>query len=203
MRRVLLPTGVALLVFAAAWSCAFPEVTFGPAEDGAVDGAVDATNDAALEDPEPGPILIDGSSLDALVVADAGGKVDASECTSCDCDSDNYNDPDRDGCAPSGGQFDCDDIDSRTRPLQGFLFDKAEAPRNGDWDCNGKVEKLWNESTTCAGLTLGLGCPNIFGFTEPVACGEKGNWIRCKRRSGLLALDCEVDEQKLEVQLCK
>lgn len=212
MRRLLIILGSVSLAMGTTWACSFPEVTFGPpdeleagvgdAEPGS-DGAADAP-DAFEEEHDAGPILIDGSTVDALVVVDAGGKVDAAGCASCDCDDDNYNDLDKDGCDGAGGAPDCDDTDSRTHPNQGYLFDKAEPPRNGDWDCSGTVEKLWtNENTTCSGLTLGLGCSDIYGFTSPVACGEKGTWIRCKKRPGLLALDCIVDEQKLETQLCK
>ncbi|MBX3207805.1 MAG: hypothetical protein KF764_22350 [Labilithrix sp.] len=214
MRRLVIIVGSISVVFGATWACTFPDVTFGPADDveagdgdaepaPASDGALDAP-DAPEEEVDAGPILIDGSTLDALVVVDAGGKVDASGCTGCDCDGDQYNDLGKAGCETAVGAPDCDDTDQRSHPNQGFLFDKAEPPRNGDWDCSGKVEKLWtNEQATCAGLTLGLGCANIFGFTQPVACGEKGTWIRCKKRPGVLTVDCVVDEQKLETQLCK
>jgi hypothetical protein len=203
-------------------ACAFPDVTFGPQpdveagppdvlsgdseSDSDSDGDTASADGSTVGDAEADvlPILIDGSTLDALIVIDGGGKVDATGCTSCDCDDDNYNDLGKQGCAGAGGQPDCDDKDSRTHPQQGFLFDNAEPPRNGDWDCSGKVEKLYtNEKTTCAGLTLGLGCSDIFGFTGPVACGQKGEWIRCMKRPGLLTLDCVVGEQRLETQLCK
>jgi hypothetical protein len=214
MRRLRFVLGLTAAVVGASWACVFPEVTFGtePADEAGTDGAQTVPGEASLPDDDAsplvdedsGPILIDGSTLDALVVLDAGGKVDAAGCTGCDCDDDKYNDLGKPGCASAGGQNDCDDNDTRSHPLQGYLFDKAESPRNGDWDCNGGVEKLYTrEDTTCAGLTLGLNCGNIFGFTQPVPCGEKGPWIRCKKRSGLLALDCEVAEQKLETQLCK
>ncbi|MBX3211095.1 MAG: hypothetical protein KF850_03610 [Labilithrix sp.] len=213
MRRLVFILGSISLAMGTTWACSFPEVTFGPPDDVEAGddapapgegGAADVTDALEEEEQDAGPILIDGSTVDALVVVDAGGKVDAAGCASCDCDDDNYSDLDKPGCDLAGGAPDCDDTDSRTHPNQGFLFDKAEPPRNGDWDCNGTVEKLWtNEQATCSGLTLGLGCSNIFGFTAPVACGEKGTWIRCKKRPGLLALDCIVDEQKLETQLCK
>ncbi|MBN9167788.1 MAG: hypothetical protein BGO98_18875 [Myxococcales bacterium 68-20] len=215
MKRLLFVFGPLTVALGASWACSFPDVTFGPAEDleaGVEAGAevdadpqpvADAGSDA-LEEQDSGPILIDGSTVEELVVVDAGGKVDAAGCMSCDCDGDHYNDLTKPGCEDAPGPHDCDDNDSRVHPRQGFLFDRAESPRNGDWDCSGKVEKLWtNEKATCAGLTLGLGCSDIYGFTSPVACGERGSWLRCKRRSGLLALDCIVDEQKLETQLCK
>jgi hypothetical protein len=201
MRRRLVAISSIAAALSAVWACTFPLVTFGDADNDELDAAV--SSDVEPPEEESGPILIDGSAVDALVVVDAGGKVDAAGCTACSCDGDEYNKPDA-GCPAVAGEYDCDDNDTRTHPYQGYLFDKAEPPRNGDWDCNGKVEKLWtNESASCAGLTLGVNCQNIFGFTEPVACGEKGRWIRCKKRPGILTLDCVVDEERLETQLCK
>jgi hypothetical protein len=214
MRRLRIVAAVAIVSLGAVWACTFPDVTFGTApiepDEAGTDssvpetGAPDAPPIEEEEEQDAGPITIDGASLDALVVEDAGGKVDASGCVTCDCDGDNYNDLGKAGCAAAGGANDCDDRDTRSHPNQGFVFNTAEPPRNGDWDCNNSVEKLYPEGASCAGLTLGLGCANIFGFTEPsVACGVQGTWIRCRKKPGLLALACEVGEQKLETQLCK
>lgn len=197
-----------MTALAAAWACTFPDVTF--RDDAALDR--DASDDAAAaldalglpsdsEDSALPPLLIDGSSIDVLVVDDAGGKLDAASCASCDCDKDTWDGPD---CGAAPANVDCDESDTRSHPLQGFLADKPESPRFGDWDCNGQVEKLYpRENASCEGLTLGFGCSDIFGFTEPVACGNSGNWIRCKKRPGVLTLDCVLAEQRFELQRCR
>jgi hypothetical protein len=212
-------------------ACAFPDVTLtsdahgsalseaGADASAAVDGADGATRPSGprrqLEEPSedgetPGdedagtPLLIDGSSPDALVVVDAGAKVDAAGCTSCDCDGDGYENLAKAGCSQAGGPSDCDDADQRTHPSQSYLVAKTAPPRLGDWDCSGAVDKLWPTDVSCEGLApLGLGCSDHFGFKGAPGCGEKGSWIRCVKRPGLLALDCIVGEEREETQACR
>jgi hypothetical protein len=192
--------------------------TVTPRPDAPSDAPIDAHADASAEvdadagagtesdaDAGPPPVIIDGSTLDALVVDDAGGQVDASGCVACDCDNDTF---DRAGCGAGSGPFDCDDNDTRYKPYQGYLADKPVLPKTGDWDCSGTVEKLFVENVNCGAISIasllgGKTCADIFGFQQPLACGEPGTWIRCKKPSAL-ALNCAVDDSqtKLETQRC-
>lgn len=209
---VLLMSGLALgTAFAA---CGFPEVTFAPEDDGGLDGATsepdtgpfdsaDADADALAIDAGDG--AVDANLLDVAVVEDAGGKIDAADCTSCDCDEDGYNRNEPDCGA---GPFDCDDNDSRSHPNQSFLAERAESPMNGDWNCDDTLEKGYDENVNCEKLLLGLGCAGKFGFSSTVACGEKGRWARCKTVPVLIGLPlaCAIDPDTLEpekIQPCK
>src|SRR5690606_26428788 len=63
-----------------------------PAEDSGFDADGVAEEDASGEDA--GTIVdatvVDSPDYDALIVEDAGGRIDASGCTSCDCDNDTF-----------------------------------------------------------------------------------------------------------------
>jgi hypothetical protein len=202
---------------AGAAACSFPNVPVFADDvlgaDGAVDGTTNpgdgADDDASSADgateaatDSGGEILIDGSSPDALIVKDAGQAIDASGCAAndCDCDKDTYKSTGKAGC--SGGSNDCDDNDPRRHPNQGYLEAPAgPAQGGGDWDCNGTAEPLYKTSVTCAGLTLGLGCADIFGFSDVPLCGQTGTFIRCK--GSLLTLACSVGTTEMKIQPCK
>lgn len=214
MRRIFVALlSCSLSAGAAVGACGFPDVSYGTGADtngGTVDGTLadtgTTTDSGAASDAsarkEAGEILIDGSSPDALIVQDAGQKFDASGCQAadCDCDHDGYKNSLKAGCG--GTSPDCDDRDSRTHPDQGFLLEKGDFPQQGDWDCNGTVERLYKTSVTCAGLNLGLGCADIFGFEDAPACGEPGSFIRCERAS-LLSLSCTVASRESRTQPCR
>lgn len=214
MRRLLVAaTLLALGGVAGAGACGFPEVSFAESteagEDATVDGAsvdptAEAGNDAksdAAAPPDAAEILIDGSSPDALIVKDAGMAIDAAGCapTDCDCDLDGYKDTLKAGC--NMGANDCDDSDSRSHPMQGFLEDEAKPPQLGDWDCSGAAEPLYATNVTCAGLSLGLGCSKIFGFEDLPQCGKTGSFIQCT--GSLLDLGCKVGTREMRKQPCK
>lgn len=207
------------LAFGAAITVAcFPEVQFAPDDDAAPDGNTHAdtsVSDVTTIDSPSKPVDaaadvfegLDANLLDVFVPEDAGGKVDAAGCTSCDCDKDGYN-RELVGTDCGAAPFDCDDNDSRSHPGQVFLKEDAEAPMNGNWNCVDGVEKPYPENVTCDGLTLGNGCTNIYGFTKPVACGQTGTFVRCKQALilGLLSLSCELDPEAVDntkVQPCK
>ena len=139
MRRFPFVFGSLTVALGASVACSFPDVTFGSAEDleAGLEAGAEADADPqpvrdggqdALEEQDSGPILIDGSTIDDLVVVDAGGKVDAAGCVGCDCDGDKYNDLTKPGCENAGGAHDCDDNDSRVHPNQGYLFDSGGEP---------------------------------------------------------------------------
>jgi len=216
-RRLALVLGGLVMGTAAFVACGFPDVAFAPEDSGTKDattdknvpdtGMPDSANDATTTDatidveevPDTGP-RIDANLLDVAVPEDAGGKVDASGCQSCDCDQDGFNKPD---CGI--GPFDCDDNDSRSHPNQVFLDNDAEAPMNGNWNCDDKVEKAYPEGGTCNSSLLGLACTAVYGFTTTVQCGTKGTFIQCIN-GGLLGLSCMADPDSVDknkVQVCK
>lgn len=172
----------AAIVVAAIAACGFPDVGFAPAggdggpstnEGGAETSSGDAADDAK--------ILVDGGDPDALIVRDAGQKVDAAGCASgCDCDGDGFNNNLKAGCN-SGGANDCDDEDPRSQPGRGFLIDKAESPQFGDWNCSGKLEPLYDELVDCTKLNPGKStCDDKQGYAGAVGCGNFGTLIKCK-----------------------
>src|SRR5690606_35032132 len=75
---------------------------------------------------------LDPRTADAEADRDAG--VDATD--SCDQDGDGF----RAANAICGGD-DCDDEDARAHPNAGFVAAVPPASTNGDWDCNGVLEK--------------------------------------------------------------
>jgi len=204
--HLVVSTSIATATFAA---CSFPEPLFSTDGDPdgstldvstASDGGADTGRSDGSPDEDAGEILIDGSSPDALIAGDAGQRVDASGCepTDCDCDKDGFNETLKAGCN-DGGARDCDDSDPRARPGQGFRTDPSEAPMFSDWNCDGKATPLYDVNVSCEGLTLGLNCPNIFGFSDNPRCGQTGTWIRCK--TGLLS--CVVGSTATLVQPCQ
>ncbi len=218
MRRRLLVLTLAASCFVA-WACGFPDVEFAPGDQGVDGGDPDTGLDPEKEEtgtggtdggPDGDSSATDGSvifadaSLDAIVInEDAGNKVDAAGCTTCDCDKDGFSSKARPGCVDASGADDCDDSDSRTHPTQDFLRDPAVPPRNGDWDCSGKVDKL-RENFNCASQSAVLAdCSAYGGFTAPVACGAKGSWLPCANPPLLGSLNC-VNGIAFELtQVCK
>ena len=215
MRRLLIASLVlAVGAVAGAGACGFPDVAFsedpetGASGDGSVaDGPGNTTAEGgdakadSSQNPEGGQILIDGSSPDALIAKDAGMAIDASGCAAndCDCDKDGVANTLKAGC--SGPVTDCDDSDPRAHPGQKFLEDPAVPPLFGDWDCSGTPEPLYKTNVSCAGLTLGLGCANIFGFEDSPLCGQTGSFIQCT--GSVLDLGCKVGTRDMRKQPCK
>lgn len=186
-------------------SCSFPEVTFAPNDEG---GNGEASTTDVSEDVR---VLIDGGDPDALIVKDAGQKIDPTSCEAgdCDCDKDQVRDTKKPGCTVEAGvdagPHDCDDTDSRVHPGQGPLVEKAAPPQNGDWNCSGKVEKFYEPNVKCTSLPAGSGCDAKFGFEDDPACGERGTYVTCKTVADLGVLQkCVVGGKSLnETQACK
>lgn len=213
-RRAILVCGAtASAIVALIAACTFPDPTFAPeapsgndgssAEGSTSDGAADALADVS----DDVHVLVDGGDPDALIVKDAGAKVDASGCMTCDCDDDGYLDTTKTGCnTPDAGAHDCDDEDSRTHPTQGFLVDPAEPPQNGNWNCTGGVEKFYSAKVACTSLAPGAVCDSTFGFEDDPKCGATGTFVTCKSVGGVLGLlrTCAVGARALGTkQACK
>ncbi len=165
-----------------------------PGSDGGADGsASDAGGGDAIaagDAPSDGPFLADGG--------DAGGQTDGAACTDpCDCDGDLYKN-DKPGCAKGTEKVDCDDLDSRIRPDQGFLdfTPPASAPKPGDWNCDGLVTKLYPTNAVCS---MG-NCASQSGFSGDPACGAIGDYVTCGPTGINL---CEVKTTEKRKQACR
>jgi len=173
-------SATAFAVFAIGAACTFPEVSFAPpggAETGGSDGS---TPDGAVDADFDATVLVDGSDPDALIVRDAGAKIDAAACapTDCDCDGDGFKDTLKANC--EGGLDDCDDKDGRSRPNQGYLLDKPEPPNFGNWNCTMGVEKLYPDAFSCSSLAPGKACNEGAGLEDQPECGGFGTLLKCK-----------------------
>ncbi|HVH46016.1 MAG TPA: hypothetical protein VM925_26890 [Labilithrix sp.] len=187
-------------------SAAFAACSSDPAS---VDAAIEAGVLEAGADVEVAPPVDAGAGVDAvvhdagdpgaLIEKDAGQKIDASGCqpNDCDCDNDGYNDLQKTGCADAGGEEDCDDSDSRTRPNQSFLEIPGEV-LNGNWNCKNGVEKLFATNVSCGLLALGA-CDGIQGFSGDPACGSEGEYVFCKSTLVL----CGIGSTTTRKQACK
>lgn len=214
-RGALVVAGMASCAVALIVACTFPEATFvpddgtRPGDESTGEGSTVDADASAFEDVsnDVQGVLIDGGDPDALIVKEDGGKVDASGCTTCDCDDDTYWDTTKAGCnTPDAGPHDCDDKDSRTHPNQGYLLAKGEPPRNGDWNCVSGVEKFYNPNLKCTDLPAGSACDSAFGFEDNPACGATGTFVTCKSVGGVLGLlrTCAVGSRALDTkQGCK
>lgn len=200
---------VALFGVAIGAACTFPEVEFAPkgtsgeaGEGGGSEASTDAGADAIDE-----VAIVEASQPDGEVVKDAGMKVDAQGCTVCDCDGDQFNDTTKAGCSDAGGANDCDDTDTRYKPSQGYLDIPGEPPRNGDWNCSGKVEKAYTAGIKCTSLAANA-CDGVEGFEDDPPCGASGGkYVQCKTTgTPPLFLDnhCVIGGMNFKtVQLCK
>lgn len=193
--RFALLVAVPIVGAAIAVACAFPSPSFqavdggGPDSSGGDTGGNDGGSDA--------PAKFDGADPDALVSKDAGGKIDAADCTAdasaCDCDGDGFRDEKKAACKIDAS-LDCDDTDTRYRPDQKLNFEPPEAPRNGDWNCDGRVDTLYKPSVSCKNTAPGVECDSAFGFTDAPKCGDTGRYVECKTVCGLPIIGCECRE---------
>lgn len=171
-----------VVTFAIGAACTFPDVSFAPpgatnTEAGSSDGPV---ADGIVGTDFDATVLVDGSDPDALIVRDAGAKIDAAGCAAaeCDCDGDGFKATQKAGC--EGGLDDCDDHDERVRPNQGYLIATPEPPIFGDWNCSTAVEKLYPDGFSCSSLQGGTACNDAVGLEDQPACGGFGTLLKCK-----------------------
>lgn len=189
---------------AAAAACTFPSVEFKPGapSEGGEGGSslLDGSND--------GSALRDGGDPASIIGGDAGEKVDAAGCTTCDCDGDGFFDLSKSGCAGSLGPNDCDDTDTTTRPDQKPTTKVPYPPRNGDWNCTNGVEKFYRSLVKCTGPG-GDACGETRGFQDDPACGSMGTYVQCVTKGATLPPlpvfpgTCEVGPPELRTQACQ
>lgn len=178
-RRVALATFTVLGM--AAFACTFPDVTFAPegvGEGGAGEGGPGASDGGGATDAPPSFFADAFSDLEAGVVKDDAGKVDAAGCTTCDCDGDQSNHNDA-GCTTGGSVPDCDDTDRRAKPGMDWREDPEEAPLNGNWNCENGVEKQVPIKFDCTKVDLNS-CVNAQGFAGDPKCGAEADLLACK-----------------------
>ncbi|MDF2691861.1 MAG: hypothetical protein K0S65_244 [Labilithrix sp.] len=205
-RRLIAIVTFALPLVAVGAACTFPDVTFGAAEN----------NDAASEDGG-----VDGGDADSTFDAgdfgdvarrdDANQILDASACGAdgmikCDCDDDEYADMNCDvdaaGIVSKRGNplrpGDCDDLDGLRHPNAG-LTEAIPVGHDGDWDCDGTVEREPKGNIKCSGS--GLGCIGDPGFLSEPGCGTKADFYGCEA-PGVLAA-CVATPKGPVTQLCR
>lgn len=148
--------------------------------DGAAssDAVADGTTDAEVAFDATNPEVV--APLDASTIdGDATVTLPDGEVVNCDEDNDTYA-----KVGGSCGGFDCNDKNRDVRPNQGFNT-LAPVPgdggpgTNGDWNCNGTVERElnFNVDPSCPSL-LGGGCTNE-GFVGVPACGSTARYVKC------------------------
>jgi hypothetical protein len=209
-RRRLLAVGLAIVPFAFAAACAFPDVTFAPDADDDAGAEGGPTNpdagDAAFESSIPDDVDPDGHLADAATAdKDATTAIDAAGCTSCDCDGDEHTVLDAGFCdgAP-GPRPDCDDAIPAIKPSQTFLTndtwpDASTHDVPFDWNCDRTVTKQLPYDVKCTTSSCGE------GFSGNPDCGEAAEWVKCNRNvsaAGII-LSCSKGPTDTRRQGCR
>jgi hypothetical protein len=180
----------------AAFACTFPDVEFAQAGDGGhVESSVPGTDGEPPDvadggDPTDAPSDAPGSQVEAAV-PEEGGVVEPGKCIGldpCDCDNDSFKSREA-GC----GGNDCNDLNTNVRPNQTYVAAKSEPPVNGDWNCDGKVEKQYDSNLGCS---LGLGGRE--GFENDPPCGSESDLYRCTCLVG-----CSKEFLRKATQACR
>jgi hypothetical protein len=198
------------------YACSFPNPTLilqltDPNAEGGLDGSGGgdpdgATGEEVVVPSSPSAGLFEGGSDGNLpkFEEEAGVQVDASGCTTCDCDMDTFN---RANCNNTPGPFDCDDTNSLYAPGQSPLTNvpppaRDGGPKPGDWNCDNNVSKFFTTNVKCGGLLPSV-CEGIHGFETDPACGQSGTYVFCKK--GALGLSCVIDDTRTrtEKQACQ
>jgi hypothetical protein len=161
---------------ALAWvaACSFPDVRFEP--DGA-EGGPDGNGNPV----EDGGVLHDAVSEadfdDVVTRDDASQRVDEAGCGAnpCDCDGDGNENA---SCAEAG-TADCDDFDPLIFRGQTWVdvpwpVETTHTP-NGDWNCDGNVERQYPVNLNCGALSSCSG----EGFSGSPPCGASAPYYRC------------------------
>jgi hypothetical protein len=86
------------------------------------------------------------------------------------------------------GGNDCDDTDAHANPgVVSFQYWLPLGKMNGDWNCNGKVDKQYQTKINCSSL-VNVQCNTIQGFTDDPGCSMLGNFVQCT--STLIGVNC-------------
>lgn len=190
-RKVAIGLVAGAAIARAAIACGFPSpeltdlpdvvapTTDGQLPDGAAPGDSAPPTDGALL-PEVAPFDGSVAPLDAQMLdGDATVVLGDGAVINCDEDGDRF-------AKPGGhcGGLDCDDRDPRVRPDRTFNEEDAAVGdggpgTNGDWNCNGVVEREFdvNVSTGCPNL-LSLGCARE-GWEGVPRCGSTAKFVKC------------------------
>jgi hypothetical protein len=207
-RRRTVGSVVGAMLIAAA--CGFPQVSYTNDGGGGSDGSLDhKQNDPDSPFSEGSSSGADGATGDGNDASyDSGYTFEAApDAPSCDEDLDMYlgeasylGMPPQDMTCVDAGGNDCDDRDSRANPGVGdnYQLYPAHPPTNGDWNCDGIVEKKYAINVTCPLTTVG--CATTEGFTGDPICGLQGPYITCK--TGTIIL-CSVDQTTMVTQACR
>lgn len=99
-----------------------------------------------------------------------GGDAGGPDADPCDRDHDTYL------AKTCEGGTDCDDDDNRAHPGADFITDIPTKVTNGDWNCNGTVEKQY-PAVNC-GL-VSSNCSGAAGFAIDEGCGATGGYVQC------------------------
>jgi hypothetical protein len=186
----------ASLGLAFAFACSFPDVTYAPSSGG-TSGA--GTSGGTSSGGTSGS----GISEAGKVVDVEPDDVDKSTCgDKCDCDGDDYLKP---NCIPDAGEDvrnkkdggDCVDFDKNANPGvdPASYIDLEPRDHPGDWNCDGRVDKLYPVITSCSNDLI---CNATEGFRFDVGCGVESTIVKCGRVNALSAcapLDVEPRKQ--------
>ncbi len=194
-----------LLAVAAVAACGFPDVNYStspvdgasPPFEASGDDGPPVTGNEAGDGVADGPAYRDASED---VNDAAGGDVGVDSATDgamCDYDQDQYP---AQGAACGG--LDCDDHDPHANPgVMNFQTYPPHPPTNGDWNCDGVVEKEFTPNVSCNMLMLGPACATLTGFIGDPPCGSVGAFVQCA--AGTLGLTCTEGAMSMQVQGCK
>ena len=189
--------------------CTFPDVTISdkPGDSSVVDvGNNDAKFDSSIGDAEDATtdsIEGDEGGEDTTIPPfDTNTPDFGPDAKPCDLDGDGYQ-PFKAGCSPPADRIDCDDQNFTAHPGV-TAYVKAGSPPTlkpaGDWNCDGKVEKLFPTVATCtAGSSLDCS-PAHDGILADVRCGDPVTLVTCKV-NGLLG--CQNGPTSGDTQGCR
>jgi hypothetical protein len=170
--------------------------------DSTAEAAGDATDDRGVIDArsfdgtDEGEASAEASGVDDGATPDGPGAETGPDGSACDQDGDHDIAPG----AVCGGN-DCDDHDARAYWGEpDFLTFTPTPTTNGDWNCDGTLEKQYNASVSCGLVNLGQ-CDTTSGFTTDPACGVAAAFVQCHTNtSGLL---CGVVATTMKTQGCR
>ena len=181
------------LVLAVGGACSFPDVMFATGDGGLLEATTDGGPPVVGTDSGPARITdasAEGAPGDAQAKRDAAvPPQDGGGAGPCDQDNDGFL-----AKNPTCGGNDCDDNDPHRNPGVTAYVDTPTA--DGDWNCNGIVEKESPPNVACGPLTLT--CPFAAGMTADPGCGQTGTYVTCAYRGS-----CVIASSTPKTQACR